>query len=88
MWILGNHPSIWHVFEDRNVRKATKYVLPNLTIKATRQKKPDGRDRQETFIVTIGKPNYLERKFIKACIKAKEPFPIKKIQLKFWPKKK
>lgn len=38
--------------------------------------------------LTAGRPNYQERKFIKLCKKAGEPFPIKKIQLKFPPKKK
>jgi hypothetical protein len=34
---------------------------------------------------TIGIPNYL-REFIRKCKKAGEPFPVKKIQLKFLPK--
>jgi hypothetical protein len=37
--------------------------------------------RQTEIVVTIGKPNYAERKFIELAKKAGEPFPIKKIQL-------
>ena len=46
-------------------RRATKYLSPKHTVKVTRQRKPDRRYRQETFLVTIGGPNYLERLFIK-----------------------
>ena len=38
--------------------------------------------------ITHGKPNYQERELIKWCKKAGEPLPVKKIQLKFAPKKK
>jgi len=40
------------------------------------------------MVLTIGRPNYAEREFIKLCKKAGEPFPVKKMQLKFYPKKK
>lgn len=73
---LQNNPS---------AKRATVYVLPNHTVKATRKDKFDKRNRYETFIVTAGDPNYLERKFIKACKKAGEPFPVKKVQVKEWP---
>ena len=65
--------------------KATKYIDPKFVIKAKRKvfnNKIDKRGNIE-IILTIGKPNYLERKFIKQCIKAKEPFPIQKTQLKY-----
>lgn len=65
--------------------RATKYVNKNRVIKATRRHKSDKRDRQSEFVVTIGKPNYREREFIKLCRKAGEPFPVKKVQLKFPP---
>jgi len=61
--------------------RATKFVSDEFTVKATRQFKPDKRDRQESFIVTVGKPNYKERKFIALCKKAGETFPVRKIQL-------
>lgn len=66
-------------------RKATKYVSPTLTVKATRQYKLDRRDSRETFVVSIGRPNYKETQFIKQCKAAGEKFPVKNIQLKWYP---
>ena len=67
---------------DSTLKKATKFITPQFTVKATRQHKYDGRAAQQTFLVTIGKPNYAERSFIKLAKMAGESFPIKKIQLK------
>lgn len=74
--------------EDKTLRKATVFVSPFFVTKATRVHRHDGRDSRLQMVVTVGKPNYAEREFIKLAKKAGEPFPIKKIQLKFWPKKK
>ena len=71
-----------------DVKRATKYLLPNYTVKATVQGNPDGRCRQRTILVTYGRPNYLEEKFIKLAKKAGEPFPIKKVQMKNFTGKK
>lgn len=65
------------------VKRATVYDSPKLVIKATFQGKRRKYDLNETILVTIGKPNYAERHFIKTARAAKEPFPIKKAQLKF-----
>lgn len=64
-------------------KKATKYLAPNLTVKATFQGKRRKNDRQATILFTVGSPNFTERKFIQKCQQAGEPFPVKKIQLKF-----
>lgn len=72
---------------DFTVRKVTKFVSPDFIVRATRQWKGRANQRSTTVIFTVGKPNFRERQFVKACLKAGEPFPIKKIQLKFWPKK-
>lgn len=58
-------------------KQAVKYVYTNLVVKATRH----GKSR--SILLTIGKPNFQERKFVKLCKKAGEPFPVHKIQLKF-----
>lgn len=71
-----------------NVLKATKFVSPKLVVRATRTKTSFGRGRNVEITLTIGKPNWAEREFIKLCKKAKEPFPVKRIQLKLIPKKK
>lgn len=69
-------------------RRATKYVSENFTIKASRMHRPDKRNRYTTLVVSIGAPNYEEREFIRKCKRAGEPFPVRKIQLKAWPKKR
>ena len=69
-------------------KSVIKYVSPKLVIKATWHRKPSKRDRGNTILVTVGQPNYLERKFIKLCKKTEVTFPIHKVQLKYYPKKK
>ena len=81
-----------------NAYVATKYIDKNFIVRATRKlykirSKKNGVARRiidkrsnAEILLTIGKPNYLEREFIKNCKKVGEPFPIKKIQLKFPPK--
>jgi len=73
---------------DTKLRTATVFVAPTLVVKATRQHKFDGRDRQETYIVTYGRPNYAERHFVSLCKKAGEPLPVKKVQLRLYPTKR
>jgi len=91
---ICNHFRLRHVYRllavmaDTSVRRATQYFAPNLTAKLTRQRRFGRRDRQSTFLLTIGRPNYAERKFIAACQKAGESFPVKKIQVKQWAKPK
>jgi len=64
--------------------KATKYISPEFTVKAKRKEFKDNTSSRRTEIhVTFGAPNYEEREVIKRCRKAGEPFPIKKVQLKF-----
>lgn len=70
------------------VRSVVKYVDPKTVVRATRRHKPDRRNSRTEFVLTIGAPNYLERKFVKLCVKAGEPFPVKKVQYKFYPAKK
>ncbi len=72
--------------------KATKYVSPKEIVRAVRttykihNRKPrKGENIQITL--TIGRPNYVEREFIKLCKEAKEPFPVRYIQLKFYKPK-
>jgi len=76
------------VMGGENVIKATKYISPKLILRAVRKTykayKLGSRKGDNVEVhLTIGKPNYLEREFIKLCQKAHEPFPVKKVQLKF-----
>lgn len=68
---------------DNGAKKATKFLSDKYVIKATRQGVADKRDSRVTILLTLGAPNFEERDFIKKCNKVGEPFPIKKIQLKF-----
>lgn len=75
------------------MRKATKYIDPKIVVKATRQRgnKPYARadsKRRETFLVTIGRPNYEEREFIKDCAAADVMIPLGRVQLKAYPKRR
>lgn len=71
---------------EGGAKKVTKYLSPKLTVKATFQGKFSKRDRQQTVLLTIGTPNFAERKFIKMCKAAGERFPVKKTQIK-WPRR-
>ncbi len=66
-------------------KKATCYVTPKFVVKATRR---GGRRVDSTIeiLLTIGKPNFAERDFIKKCKKVGEKFPVRKIQLKEFKK--
>lgn len=72
---------------DKNIRTLTYYESPKLTLRITRVYKPKAHDRSQGFRMELGAPNYTARKFIKDCIRAGESFPIKRVQIKFYPKK-
>lgn len=73
-----------------NVRRGTAFLAENFTVKATAQRRIGKADKSATLLVTVGRPNFLERRFIRLCQKAGMVFPLKQIQLKFWnaPKRK
>jgi hypothetical protein len=76
---------------ESDAMTATKYISDKMVVRASMKlagkKLPAKNARTLEIVVTIGAPNYEAREFIKVCKKAKEPFPVKKIQLKF-PRKK
>lgn len=73
-------------FSDHEVKSVTYFLSPRDTTRITRQHKMDRRESSITFVITIGRPNYAARQFIKQANKAGEPsFPIKKLQYKFYP---
>jgi hypothetical protein len=75
----------------RGAHSATKFITPKSVVKVT-QRLAAGRLPRKggnlDFVVTVGSPNYADRLFIKKCLKAGEPFPVKKLQLKFPAKRK
>ncbi len=69
----------------------TRYIDDKLVVRATRKLQHGripGKQYNVEMNLTIGRPNFSERKFIKDCKKSGESFPVKKIQLKFPSKKK
>ena len=71
-----------------DIVKATKFVSPKEIVRATRTKTSFSRGQNIEMTLTIGKPNYAEREFIKDCQKAGEPFPVRNIQVKEYNPKK
>jgi hypothetical protein len=73
------------------VHSATKYCAPDLVVRAVRRLYKGKIARHPApleIALHIGRPNYLERRFIKLCKRAGEPFPVKKIQLTLLPKRR
>ena len=69
-------------------KRATKYLAVDQVVRATRRDWYDGKPprkgaRTVEVVLTIGKPNYRERQYIKLLKAAGEPFPVKNIQLKW-----
>lgn len=64
--------------------RATKFLSEKEIVRASR-KTYDGKIKQDKVevLLTLGRPNYREREFVKKLKKAGEPFPVKKVQLKF-----
>jgi hypothetical protein len=71
----------------RRVKKATYYHAPNYVVKMTRRHRGRSNARTQEFVLTIGRPNHAERGFIRKAKKVGEPFPIKKIQLRYFPRR-
>lgn len=73
---------------ETGARSATVYLSPTQRVTATHIHKPSARNRHTTIAVTYGQLNYAGREFVKACRKAGEPLPVRKVQLRWWPKKR
>lgn len=73
--------------ETEGARKVTAFLSPTMTVKASfvlfGGKSPSERARSADIRLTIGDPNFAERRFIKDCRRAGEPFPVKKLQVRF-----
>lgn len=85
---MKNYNEVIEAIISTGALKATKYLSPKEIVRGVRKSyRFNGRKvikgANIEITLTIGKPNYIEREFIKACQKANEPFPVKKIQLKF-----
>ena len=73
---------------ESDAKKVTAYLTPKLTVKASRltfDGKVDQRSARADVRLTLGVPNHSERAFIKSCVAAGEPFPVKKMQIRMPP---
>ena len=73
---------------DNKAHQAVKFISPKLTVKATRRHKFRSNATRQEFVFTYGAPAYKEALLIKKMVKAGEPFPVKKVMLKFKTAKK
>lgn len=81
--------TIGAVVDDPAVKTAVSYVSPELVVRVTRFGRPQRKNARNTDLrIQIGQPNYAARQFVKQALKAGEPFPVKKVQIKFYPKRK
>lgn len=73
------------LYQNDDINMATKYFSEKSVMRATRRRYRRSNEMPDTLeiIFTYGRPNFREREFIKKCKKAGEPFPIKKIQLRY-----
>lgn len=77
-----------HGLLETGARKATFYLDEKTVVTATRRHRPRKLEGTTEILLTMGKPNYAGREFVKACKKAGEPFPVRRLQLKWWEPKK
>ena len=61
--------------ERPEIKRATVYVSPTVTVKVTKQKRTRANARQKTFLLSVGSPNFLERRFLKSAKEKKFPLP-------------
>lgn len=71
------------LLENVEARMVTKIVNEKLTIKATRRHKPRKRDRVTEVVLTVGAPNYAERKIIRKT-KGHSVFPPDHLRIKWY----
>lgn len=64
------------VFDGR-IKSAEKIINPKCSVKGTRH------GRTKSILFTYGLPCSKTRAFAKLCVKAHEPFPVKKLRLKY-----
>jgi len=78
-------PALARCIIKHKARKATKYLSNDLRIVATRRtyKRACHKRGPVEILFTIGKPNYLDRKFLKECKRLRLPFPAKDVYMKF-----
>lgn len=70
-----------------DAHRASLLVAPTLTVVVTRQRRHDARDRSHTYLLTIGRPNAVNRNRIKFYQRAGVKFPVRKVHLSYYTKR-
>lgn len=69
--------------------RAFRVLSEGQVVRATRPHYKGGpSNRSLEFVVSVCKPNYAEREFIRKCKRAGEPIPVRKVQLRYAPKRR
>jgi hypothetical protein len=79
-------PKVVEMLVINGAKSATKFVDRRTVVRAHRVTYRGKINRYEKTLdlrVKIGTPNYHERKFVADCMKANEPFPVKRVRLAF-----
>lgn len=77
---------VMNLMEVEGLHQARMFLAPDLVVKGTRRGKRENGHTE--ILLSVGKPNYVERQFIKQCKKAGVGFPLKKIQIRYYPRKR
>lgn len=82
-------PAVVKMLIETRAHKAVKYLSQNFVVRAVAPlyngKVRSRAEKSTTIVLSIGKPNFRERRFIKTLVKAKEPFPVRNIIIKMPP---
>jgi len=76
------------LLSDKEVYRAVKYLDARTVVSACRRFRSRVNATRADFVIKVGRPNYLEARFVAACKAAKEPFPVKRVQRQPWPVKR
>jgi hypothetical protein len=79
--------TIGAILMDPKIKKVTYFTSPTETVKLTRRHRDRKNARQVEFVLTMGQPNYAERKFIRKCLKAGQQFPVPSVQVRYFPRR-
>ena len=80
----GIYNQLMAALADTGARKASKFISATEVVSISRRRyKRTGKFDAHTYILTIGRPNYAQRRLVAAFKRAGEPFPVRKIQLAY-----
>lgn len=66
---------------DRTVKKVTRFLGDGVTVvRLTRRIKPHSRSLRDEIALTVGRPNFRERQFLKSEMCAYEGLPYQKVE--------